>query len=44
MLISASIHKGVGFKSRPGKVDGNLKEAAFEVTKSNSAHGDLTGI
>ncbi len=33
MLISASIHKGVGFKSRPGKVDGNLKvEAAAEVT------------
>lgn len=33
VLISASIHKGVGFKSCPGKVDGNLKvEAAAEVT------------
>lgn len=33
VLISASIHKGVGFKSCPGKVGGNLKvEAAAEVT------------
>lgn len=32
MLISTSIDKGVGFKSCPGKVNGNLKvKAAAEV-------------
>ena len=36
VLITASVHKGVGFKSCPGKVDGNLKvEAAAEVSGPN---------
>lgn len=33
VLISASIHKGVGFKSRPGKVDGNFGRLLRSLTQ-----------